>query len=132
MNTKTDNPMGDMVATQAYLNSHPEATREQIEGMAKDAGMSLNDYCRVLMSFDAIRSIAVQYVGICISVILHKQTGPVIMAEAQKLVDEVWESNNDATDGADVMAARILHQCCQAADEKLETFLEASENTRTN
>lgn len=122
----------DPVATQAYFNAHPAVARADIEAQATAARMSLNEYCRVLMSFSAIRTIAVQYVGICISVIMHQETGEVIMAEAQKLVDEIWNRSNDATDGADVMAARILQECCQLADAKLETFLEASENTRTN
>tara|TARA_R110000824_G_scaffold261358_1_gene449951 strand:+ start:2436 stop:2819 length:384 start_codon:yes stop_codon:yes gene_type:complete len=122
----------DAVATQAYFNAHPAVARADIEAQATAAKMSLNEYCRVLMSFDAIRTIAVQYVGICISVIMHQQTGEVIMAEATRLVDEIWTSQNDATDGADVMAARILQQCCQLADTKLETFLEASENTKSN
>jgi hypothetical protein len=132
VNTHANEAMGDKVATQAYFDSHPEAARQDIIDQATAANMSLNEYCRVLMSFDAIRSVCIQYIGIGISVIMHQQTGEVIMREATAILDEIWDKNCDATDGADVMAARIIQASAQMLDKRLEDFLKLSKNTRTN
>jgi len=94
--------------------------------------MSLHDYCRLIMSLQAVRDVCIQSVGVTISVILAKQTGEVILREATGVVDKIWNDNADASAGADKMAARIILGCAKYTVDEMEKFLKPSEIKETD
>ena len=122
----------DSPAIQAYFTQNPRAAREQIEAAAEDAELTLDKYCQVLMSMDAVKSICVQTVGIALSVIEAKRTGPHTLKNAEEIVDRLWHANNDATHGLDKMAARIIRAVSLDVSQRLDSFLERAKPEDSN
>ena len=132
MQDSTPTPTPDSPAVQAYFTQNPRAAREQIEAAAQDAGLSLEQYCKVLMSLDAVKSICVQTVGIALSVIEAQETGPHTLRNAEVIVDGIWQRHNDATHGLDKMAANIIRAVALEVSQRLGNFLEKSKIDELN
>lgn len=122
----------DSPAVQAYFTQNPRAAREQIEAAAADAKLSLDEYCKVLLSLDAVKSICVQTVGIALSVIEAQRTGPDTLRNAELIVNGIWRQHNDATHGLDKMAANIIKAVSLEVSQRLGNFLESSKPDELN
>jgi len=132
MQDQNQSGMTDGPAVDAYFRLNPRAAREQVEAAAGDAGLSLNEYCRVLMSLDAVKSICVQSVGVALSIIEGQTTGTHTLRNAEVIVEDIWQKNNDATRGLDVMAARIIREVFLEVWTRLNSFLEMPKSEDLN
>jgi hypothetical protein len=132
MHEKNQNETTDTPAVHAYFTQNPRAAREQIEAAAADGGLTLNDYCKVLMSLDAVKAICVQTVGVALSIIEAETTGPHTLRNAEVIVESIWQRHNDATHGLDRMAANIVRAVSLEVSSRLGNFLEKPKPENSN
>ena len=127
MTSPTEHP-----AITAYFQGNPGADREAVSHAAAAGGLSLADYCRVLISLDAVRAICVQFLGISNSVTLRDEQGDVLLRMAEQQMEKVWNEHNDPTLGLDAMAAAMIRGVAALVLEQLTNFLKVRESHRSN
>ena len=127
MNFPTEHP-----AVTAYFQNYPNTNRADVLLAAEAAGMTLADYCRVLLSLDAVRGICVQFLGISHSVVLNDEEGHVLLSLAENQMQKVWDEHDDATLGLDAMAASMIRAVAVLVVEQLTEFLKTRKSHQSN
>ncbi|MGZ0175188.1 MAG: hypothetical protein ACKVHE_37325, partial [Planctomycetales bacterium] len=127
INLPTEHP-----AIAAYFQGYPGADRAEVAKAATEEGMSLADYCGVLLSLDSVRAICVQFLGISNSVTLPDEQGHVLLAMAEQKMEKAWNEHNDPTLGLDTMAASMIHGVAVLVVEQLTEFLKIRKSHQSN